>query len=97
MFQFTTHVEKSIHFIETSPEAAPSDKSLAAWVRLQHIVEQASNSLGLYDPSTSKTLADLDVQLALKKFELQMVEWNAQHPLHAVNRKCNDICIYQAN
>lgn len=69
-----------IEFLETSPEAAPSDKVLCQWVRSQHIAEEVGTQFSMDDPMATVTIADAKVQYALKGFERDLEKWSDQVP-----------------
>ena len=64
--------------LENSPEAAPTDKRFAAWVRLQHIVEDSFISLGLDNPDDTISLEEERAQVLLKGAEKQLAAWKKQ-------------------
>ncbi|CAG8982669.1 hypothetical protein HYALB_00006067 [Hymenoscyphus albidus] len=72
-----------IEFLETSPEAAPSDKILCQWVRSQHIAEDVGTQFSMDDPMATITIADSKVQYALKGFERDLEKWSDQVPPEA--------------
>lgn len=72
-----------IEFLETSPEAVPSDKVLCQWVRSQHIAEEVGTQFSMDDPMATVTIADAKVQYALKGFERDLEKWSDQIPPEA--------------
>ncbi len=64
--------------LETSPDAAPTDKRFVAWVQLQRIVEECGTNFALDSPDDTVSLADERAQLMLKSYEKQMEAWR-QH------------------
>ncbi|EFX02303.1 fungal transcriptional regulatory protein [Grosmannia clavigera kw1407] len=88
MLSFTPHIAECLATIETSALAAPTDATLAAWVRLQHIVDNAAVGLGLRsserDGAASSTdkatrglvdFADPCLQMNLQNATLQLEQW----------------------
>ena len=73
--RFTSHMAECLDVLETSPDAAPTDRRFAAWVRLQRIVEDCVNSFSLDDPESTVSLDDVRVQGLLKGYEGQFKEW----------------------
>ena len=58
--------------LETSPDAAPTDKRFIAWIRIQRLVEECVLAFSLDDPGNTASLCDIRVQQMLKGFENQM-------------------------
>ncbi|OAP65153.1 hypothetical protein AYL99_01125 [Fonsecaea erecta] len=75
MFPFTTHMAESLEILETSPCAAPTDPRLVAWIRLQLIMDTSAPSLGLNNTGNEISLADQQIQLALKNCSKQLKSW----------------------
>ena len=69
-----------VEVLETSPEAAPSDKALCQWVRSQHIAEEIGTQFSMDDPVATVSIADAKVQHALKGFERDLDKWKTQIP-----------------
>ena len=78
MLRFTNWMAECVEFLETSPEAAPTDKRFTAWVKLQHIVEDCATALGLDNSDDTLSLDDERAQLMLKGAEKQLVAWKTQ-------------------
>lgn len=78
MLRFTNWMADCVDFLETSPEAAPTDKRFIAWVKLQHIVEDCATALGLDNSDETLSLDDERAQLMLKGAEKQLAAWKTQ-------------------
>ena len=65
-------MQDCVNTLETSPDAAPTDKRLIAWVRMQRLVEECNITFSLDDPGNTASLADDNVQQNLKGYEKQM-------------------------
>lgn len=78
MLRFTNWMAECVDFLETSPEAAPTDKRFTAWVKLQHIVEDCAMALGLDNSDDTLSLDDERAQLMLKGAEKQLAAWKTQ-------------------
>ncbi len=76
-----------VEYLENSPEAAPSDRSLCHWVRSQHIAEEIGTQFSMDDPTASVSITDSKVQYALKGFENDLEKWSSQVPTEAQSRK----------
>lgn len=85
MLRFSNWMAESLKELETSPDAAPTDKRLAAWVKLQRIMEASSSAFSTDDPSAGITLADPRIQLTLKSFEKQLENWKFNLPSNIMN------------
>ncbi|KAG8526342.1 uncharacterized protein KY384_000335 [Bacidia gigantensis] len=73
--RFTSYMAECLEVLENSPDAAPTDKRFAAWVRLQRLVEDAVNAFALDDPESTVSLVDIRIQNQLKGYEHQMKEY----------------------
>ena len=69
---FLGWMQDCLKTLETSPEAAPTDKALCAWVQMQILVEDANVTFSLDDPGSTASLADDRVQQTLKGYEKQL-------------------------
>jgi hypothetical protein len=75
MLRLTNFMKESIEILETSGEAAESDKILCEWVRLQIISEEIAQTFELDDPSAEVSVHDTRVQLATRAFVRRLDEW----------------------
>jgi hypothetical protein len=75
MLRLTNFMKESIEILETSPEAAESDKVLCEWVRMQIISEEIAQTFELDDPSAEVSVHDTRVQLATRSFVRRLDEW----------------------
>ena len=73
--RFTPHMEKCLSCLESSPYAAPTDKVMAGFVKIQRIAEEAQSTLRLDEPEMAADLADTRVQLTLKGYKKQLDSW----------------------
>lgn len=80
LIRWTNFMADSIDVLETSPEAAPSDKLLCQWVRSQHIAEDIGTQFSMDDPGANVNISDLKVQYALKGFERDLENWKRNVP-----------------
>ena len=85
MFPFTPQMEHCLHDLETSPWALPSDPTLAAWARLQRIVDLSDAALGLRADNTHKDFTDAGFQLSLSNCTKQLESWRTRTPFVDVN------------
>ncbi len=61
-----------LHVLENAPDAAPTDKRFAAWIRIQRVVEECCIAFSLDDPGSTATLGDTRIQQMLRGFEGQL-------------------------
>jgi hypothetical protein len=80
LIRWTNYMAECVDVLETSPEAAPTDKILCQWVRVQHIAEDVSLQFQMDDPMATVNIADSKVQYALKGFERDLDHWSKQVP-----------------
>lgn len=87
LIRWAPFMEDCVEILETSPDAAPTDRALCSWVRVQHIAEEIGITFKMDDPTAKVTIADATVQYALKGFENNLKQWSSQVPLEAQSRK----------
>ncbi|RDL36804.1 Zn2 DNA-binding protein [Venustampulla echinocandica] len=92
LIRWTSFMADCIEFLETSPDAAPSDKVLCQWVRSQHMAEEVGTQFSMDDPMANVSIADSKVQYALKGFERDLDKWSSQIPAecHSVDLKLTE-------
>ncbi|RFU25659.1 hypothetical protein B7463_g10687, partial [Scytalidium lignicola] len=84
LIRWTNFMADCIDVLETSPDAAPSDKLLCQWVRSQHIAEDVGTQFSMDDPLANVNISDLKVQYALKGFERDLENWSSHVPLEVM-------------
>ncbi|KAF2727489.1 hypothetical protein EJ04DRAFT_136946 [Polyplosphaeria fusca] len=72
LLRWTKYMEESVHILETSPEALPSDRSLCQHVKMAHIGENISVQFCMDDPSVEVAISEPKVIYALKIFENEL-------------------------
>jgi len=87
LVRWTPFMEDCVNILETAPDAAPTDRALCNWVRVQHIAEQVGVAFEMDDPTAKVTIADSKVQYAIKGFEHNLENWSSQVPPEARSRK----------
>lgn len=88
LLRYTMFMGECIEVLENSPDAAPSDKVLCQWVKLQKIAEEIGISFAFDDPNANVSIDDARVQFSLKGFARQLEEWKLRCPpeaLHGIN------------
>ena len=79
-------MDDCLDFLNTSPEALPSDSVLIEWVRLQRLADDVGNQISV-DDSSSLGISDVKTQYALKGFERQMKDWEKQASKQVTSRE----------
>lgn len=70
-----------IEVLETSPDAAPTDRLLTQHIKLQRICEDISSRFEMDDPSaTSISIVDPKVAYVLESLETDVQDWIARIP-----------------
>ncbi|KAF2224744.1 hypothetical protein BDZ85DRAFT_83669 [Elsinoe ampelina] len=81
LIRWSNYMHECAEVLENSPEALPTDKSFAEYVRLQKICEDISNSFQMDDPSaTAISISDPKVSYTLDVFEQKLQEWHQKLP-----------------
>jgi hypothetical protein len=88
LIRWTSYMAECIEVLETSPDAAASDKTLCQWVRSQHIAEEVGVQFSMDDSFATVLISDPKVQYALKGFERDLELWSDQVPKEVQTRKC---------
>jgi Fungal specific transcription factor domain len=94
LVRWTSYMTECVEVLETSPEAAPSDKFLCQWVRSQKIAEEVGTQFSMDDPFATVTISDPKVQYALKGFERDLQLWSDRIPKDIRTRECSELFIY---
>lgn len=86
LIRWGAHMDDCLDFLNTSPEALPSDSVLVEWVRLQRLADDVGNQISV-DESSSLGISDVKTQYALKGFERQMKDWEKQASKQVTSRE----------
>lgn len=97
MLRFTSWMAECMDFLENSPGAAPTDKRLVAWARLQCIMEEFGTTFAFDDPNDTVSLIEPRVQLMLKGFEKKLDNWKSNISSLVLNGKSRFILQISAN
>lgn len=82
LLRWSNYMNQCVTLLETSPDAAPGDRLLAAHIKLQHICEEINQSFALDDPeATSISILDPKVAYTLNVLEAQLRDWEASLPV----------------
>lgn len=77
MMRVTTYARECLDYLENSPQAAPGDRMLVAWVRLWVIAEEIASAFSYEDTGDIASIFDTTTQLMTKAFEKRLREWKA--------------------
>ncbi|OCK83376.1 hypothetical protein K432DRAFT_291187 [Lepidopterella palustris CBS 459.81] len=80
LLRWTKYMEESVDMLETSSEALPSDRVLCQHIKLAHIGEDISVQFSMDDPSVDVAISEPKVIYALKIFENELRNLQAQRP-----------------
>ncbi|KAF8249044.1 hypothetical protein K440DRAFT_231306 [Wilcoxina mikolae CBS 423.85] len=75
MLKFTSFMRESVEILETSPQAAPSDKEFCQWIRLQLIADELAVTFEFDDPSSNLSIEEPRMQLAVRGYARRLQEW----------------------
>jgi Fungal Zn(2)-Cys(6) binuclear cluster domain len=88
LIRWSPYMAECVEVLESSPDAASTDKFLCQWVRNQRIAEEVSVQFQMDDPCAVVNIADPKVQYALKGFERDLEHWSEQVPKDLRTRMC---------
>ena len=86
MLRASSYIRECVEYMERSPEAVASDRTLVAWVKLIMIGEEISNSLAYDDPGGIATISELRTQLMLKDYNKRLENWFTSVPEADMNK-----------
>lgn len=75
MLRVSSYIRECAEYLERSPTAVPSDRTLVGWVKLIMIAEEIGNSFSYDDPGSIAALSELRTQLMLKDFNKRLDNW----------------------
>lgn len=92
LIRWTDYMQECVDFLETSPDAAPTDKRLTQFVRLQVICDDISDSFRMNDASaTSISISDPKVSYTLDVYEQKLKDARDRIP---AEERDNPLLIY---
>ncbi|KAI5851677.1 hypothetical protein DFP73DRAFT_164638 [Morchella snyderi] len=80
LLRFTDFMDECIEVLESSSQAAASDKAFCQWVKLQKIADEIGIGFAFDDPNANVTIDDQRVQFSLRGFAKQLEDWKAKCP-----------------
>jgi len=87
LVRWTSFMTESVDLLETSPDAAPSDKYLCHLVWTHRMAEDVGVQFAMDDPSAVINITDPRTQYALKNFERDMEKYRSSLPKEMLQRK----------
>ena len=91
LIHWTPFIAECIDVLESSPEAAPTDKYLCHLVWTHKLAEEVGVQFSMDDPSTTPNIADARTQYALKGFERELEKYSSAIPLQLQQRKFSSV------
>ena len=80
--------------LESSPEAAPTDKYLCHLVWTHRLAEEVGIQFSMDDPNAIVNVAEPKVQYALRGFERDLAKYSENIPQSAKQRKLDSLILY---
>ncbi len=80
MLRTTSYIKECIEYMDQSPQALPSDRTLLAWTRLAMIGNEISASFSYDDPGGIACITELRTQLMLRDYTKRLDQWFASVP-----------------
>ncbi|KAL2261170.1 hypothetical protein VTK26DRAFT_4623 [Humicola hyalothermophila] len=81
LIHWTPFIAECIDVLESSPEAAPTDKYLCHLVWTHKLAEEVGIQFSMDDPASTPNIADARTQYALKGFERELEKYSSSIPL----------------
>ena len=76
-----------VEVLESSPDAAPSDKYLCHLVWTHRMAEEVGQQFSMDDPTTVINIADPRTQYALRGFERELERYKSTIPRNLLQRE----------
>ncbi|KAK4132343.1 hypothetical protein BT67DRAFT_457454 [Trichocladium antarcticum] len=80
LIRWTSFIAESIDILESSPDAAPTDKFLCQLVWTHKLAEEVGTQFSMDDPASTPNIADARTQYALKGFERELERYRTAIP-----------------
>lgn len=89
LLRWTSFMAECMDILESSPEAAPTDKYFCHLVWTHQLVEEIGFQFCMDDPSVSVTLSDHMTQHRIRSFERELEKHKTQVPVELMQRTCH--------
>lgn len=87
LIRWTPFMAECIDVLESSPDAAPTDKFLCQLVWTHKLAEEVGVQFSMDDPASTPNIADLRTQYVLKGFELELDKYRNSIPKELQQRR----------
>lgn len=88
LLRWTSFMAECMDILESSPEAAPTDKYFCHLVWTHQLVEEIGFQFCMDDPSVSVNLSDHMTQHRIRSFERELDKHRTQVPIELMQRTC---------
>lgn len=96
LIRWTPFMSESQELLQTSPNAAPSDKYFCHLVWTHHLGEEAGVQFSMDDPSVQVSITDSRTQYSLRVLERDLDRYIASVPKDLMRRKCTHHQAFQS-
>lgn len=80
LLKVNSYIRDCLDFLDQSPDAVPSDRTLVAWARMIMIAEEISTSFCYDDLGNMGSIAELPVRMMLKDYSSRLTLWYENVP-----------------
>jgi hypothetical protein len=91
LLRWNDYMQDCIDYLETAPDAYPSDTLFCQHVKLAHIAEDIAQTFSLDDTCSSASLADRKVIYGIKRFERDLNDRVKKDPPNPALRLCEHV------
>jgi len=88
MTQSDNATAQCVEALQQSPYVTQQDHQLIAWFRLEIIMRDVTQLLGLSDPDSPADIADIRTQCTIKAFEERLGCWKKELSPGVMHRMC---------
>ncbi len=89
LVRWTPFMAECVEVLQSSPEAAPTDRYLCHLVWTHRMAEDVGLQFAMDDPSVVVNLTDPRTQYALRGFERELDKYRASMPADEMQRECH--------
>lgn len=97
LLRWTSFMAECMDILESSPEAAPTDKYFCHLVWTHRLAEEIGFQFCMDDPSVSVSLSDHMTQHRIRSFERELDKHKTQVPAELLQRKYNHSPLYTSS
>ena len=85
LYRWNSYIDESVNTLESSPDAAPSDRVLCQWVKRQHLVEEVMEKFHTDELTDAASASDPIIHNIVKSFEEKLNSWRKNIPEEVVS------------